>query len=174
MMDNIDEVIDLKPSKEAEEKVFHCTTCGFQTQYKSNFLRHKKINLLLKDRQLFACTHCNKRYTTKLGLQRHLDHNHIDSRNADCTSSTDEEVILDALKIEIDDVASPLDDSKNSECLAVTNEIKSEDFIKTEPEDVAPIMKTDVHDDFKSSENESATRNVKQEDFIKMEPDDDV
>ncbi|XP_030760244.1 PR domain zinc finger protein 5-like isoform X3 [Sitophilus oryzae] len=162
-------------SEEAEEKVFHCTTCGFQTQYKSNFLSHKKIHLPLKDRQLFACTHCNKRYTTKRGLQRHLEdnHTHIDSRNADCTSSTDE-VILDALKIEIDDIALPLDDSKNSECLAVTNDIKSEDFIKTEPEDVAPIMKTDVHDDFKSSENESATRNVKLEDFIKMEPDDDV
>ncbi|XP_030760276.1 zinc finger protein Xfin-like, partial [Sitophilus oryzae] len=160
-------------SKEAEEEVFHCTKCDIHTPYKSNFCSQKKIHLPLKDRQLFACTHCNKKYTTKYFLRRHLEHNHIDSRNADCTFSTDE-VILDALKIEIDDLASPLDDSKNSECLSVTNEIKSEDFIKTEPEDVAPIMKTEAHDDFKNSENESATRNVKLEDFIKMEPDDDV
>ncbi|XP_030760255.1 gastrula zinc finger protein XlCGF8.2DB-like [Sitophilus oryzae] len=160
-------------SKEAEEEVFHCTTCDIHTPNKSYFCSHKKIHLPLRDRQLFACTHCHKKYTTKYFLRRHLQHNHIDSGNADCTFSTDE-VILDALKIEIDDLASPLDDSKNSECLSVTNEIKSEDFIKTEPEDVAPIMKTEVHDDFKNSENESATRNVKLEDFIKMEPDDDV
>ncbi|XP_030760250.1 oocyte zinc finger protein XlCOF6-like isoform X2 [Sitophilus oryzae] len=197
-------------SKEAELKVHKCAICGFQTPDKCIFhrhekihiaradrqlfvcahcdtryttiqtlrrhlekkhidARHKKIHFPLKDRQLFACTHCDKRYTRKQTLRRHLEKKHIDARNAHCTSSTDE-VILDALKIEIDDLASPLDDSKNSECLSLTNEIKSEDFIKTEPEDVAPIMKTEVHDDF--NENESATRNVKLEDFIKMEPED--
>ncbi|XP_030759303.1 gastrula zinc finger protein XlCGF57.1-like [Sitophilus oryzae] len=161
-------------SKDAQKNLHKCSICGYQTPYISHFQRHQKIHLAPDERQLFACAHCDKKYTRKQKLKFHLDANHIDSRNADCTSSTDEEVILDALKIEIDDVASPLDDSKNFECLSVTNEIKSEDFIKTEPEDVAPIKKTEVHDDFKSSANESATRNVKLEDFIKMEPDDDV
>ncbi|XP_030755799.1 uncharacterized protein LOC115882084 [Sitophilus oryzae] len=120
---------------------------------------------------MFACLHCDKTYTRKGRLQCHLRNNHIDLRNPDCTSVTDE-VMLDTLKIEIEDSAPLTDEFRNNECLFATNEIKSEDLLKLKPDDVAPIQHKDLQDDFKNGENLSVAKRVKLEDFIKMEPDD--
>ncbi|XP_030755791.1 gastrula zinc finger protein XlCGF57.1-like isoform X4 [Sitophilus oryzae] len=145
---------------------------SYQTTSKSNFNSHKKTHLVPEERQMFVCLHCDKTYTRKGRLQCHLRNNHIDLRNSDCTSVTDE-VMLDTLKIEIEDSAPLTDEFRNTECLFATNEIKSEDFLKLEPDDVAPIQHKDLQDDFKNAENLSVAKKVKLEDFIKMEPNDD-
>ncbi|XP_030746099.1 gastrula zinc finger protein XlCGF26.1-like isoform X4 [Sitophilus oryzae] len=107
--------------------VYRCATCNYKTQRKAHFRQHKQIHWAPEERQLFACTHCKSKYTTNSSLQRHLKRVHVDSRNANCISSTDE-VILDSLKIEIDDHAPLTDDFRNAECLPATNEVKTEDF----------------------------------------------
>ncbi|XP_030752927.1 PR domain zinc finger protein 5-like isoform X2 [Sitophilus oryzae] len=159
-------------SKEMQKKANICAICDYQTHYKNHLCIHQEIHLAPEERQMFACAPCNKKYTSKGGLQYHLDKYHMDSRNADCTSSTDE-VVLDSLKIEMDELNSLLNDTKSPECVSATNEIKS-DFIKTEPDDVTPIMNKDMHDDFKNIESVYIPNKVKLEDFIKMEPDDSV
>ncbi|XP_030755790.1 zinc finger imprinted 3-like isoform X3 [Sitophilus oryzae] len=158
--------------EELQKKVYKCSTCSYQTTSKSNFNSHKKTHLVPEERQMFVCLHCDKTYTRKGRLQCHLRNNHIDLRNSDCTSVTDE-VMLDTLKIEIEDSAPLTDEFRNTECLFATNEIKSEDFLKLEPDDVAPIQHKDLQDDFKNAENLSVAKKVKLEDFIKMEPNDD-
>ncbi|XP_030752940.1 oocyte zinc finger protein XlCOF6-like isoform X3 [Sitophilus oryzae] len=177
-------------------KKFRCSTCDYQTLRMANLRRHETIHLAPTERQLFCCTHCDRKFRAKVYLKRHLEH-HIGSRNADCIPPI-EEVILDSLKIEINDHALLSDEFKNDECPAMTNEVKSDDFIKTEPEDVVLSLNKDTHDDFKYSEclsetnevksepddvapvlniainteNLFVTQKVKLEDIIKMEPDD--
>ncbi|XP_030755795.1 zinc finger protein 585A-like isoform X2 [Sitophilus oryzae] len=160
-----------KALKKSHKKVYRCSMCSYQTPYKSHLNTHKNTHLPPEERQRFACLHCNKTYIQKQGLQWHLKYHHTDLRNADdCTSVTDE-VILDSLKIEIDDHTPLNDEFKNTECLIATNELKSEDLLKLEPDDVAPIQHKDLQDDFKNGENLSVAKKVKLEDFIKMEPD---
>ncbi|XP_030752922.1 zinc finger protein 480-like isoform X2 [Sitophilus oryzae] len=182
--------------KESQKKV-RCSTCDYQTRRIANLRRHEAIHLAPKERQLLCCTHCDRKYRTKGFLKRHLESNHIGSRDADCIPPI-EEAILDSLKIEINDHAPLSDEFKNAECPAVTNEVKSDDFIKTEPDDVGLSLNKDMYDDFKNSEclsetnevksepddvapvlniainteNLFVTQKVKLEDIIKMEPDD--
>ncbi|XP_030752987.1 zinc finger protein 320-like isoform X3 [Sitophilus oryzae] len=138
--------------KESKKKFYKCAICDFQTLHSPNLTRHKKVHLPPEERQMFACIQCNTNYRSKMGLQRHLKRGHVDSRNAEFPEkSPTDEVILDSLKIELDDHALLLDDSKNSECLPVSNEVKSEDFLKTEPEYVALSLNRDMHDDFSVS-----------------------
>ncbi|XP_030755792.1 zinc finger protein 595-like [Sitophilus oryzae] len=137
-------------------------------QYRLN--RHNKIHFVPEDRKLFACQDSDKTYMKKQDLQHHLVNNPTCSRNPDCTSVTDK-VILDSLKIELDDHTPLKDEFRNTECLITTNQIKSEDLLKLEPDDVAPIQHKDLQDDFKNGENLSVAKKVKLEDFIKMEPD---
>ncbi|XP_030755798.1 uncharacterized protein LOC115882083 [Sitophilus oryzae] len=169
-MDNMDEVIVFKvvtKLRETKRKVYVCATCRYITQRKADLDKHKETHLPPEQRQLLSCEHCFNKYRSKQGLQKHLYNKH---RNPGCTSVT-EEVILDSLKIEIDDHTPLNDEFKNTECLFATNQIKS-DLLKLEPDDVAPIQHKDLHADFKNAENVSVAKKVKLEDFIKMEPDD--
>ncbi|XP_030752913.1 putative zinc finger protein 840 [Sitophilus oryzae] len=159
-----------KELKKSLKKVHRCVTCGYQTPRRSNLHKHQQIHLAPDLRRRFACVWCDNKYTSNQTLQIHIKRYHIDSRNADCTSPTDE-VILDSLKIEMDELTI-LNDTKSSECISATNEIKSGDFIKTEFDDVTPIVNRDMHNDFKNTEDLSVNKEVKLEDFIKMEPDD--
>ncbi|XP_030752948.1 oocyte zinc finger protein XlCOF6-like isoform X2 [Sitophilus oryzae] len=161
--------------KESQKKVYRCSTCSYQTPSMSNHRQHEKVHLAPEDRQLFACTQCDKKYTSKRNLQHHLKRDHVDSRNADCTSPTDE-VILDSLKMEIDDYTPHLDDFKNAERVAVTNKVKSEDFLKIEINDYDTlILNKEMQDNFRNTDNLSITKKlcIKLEDFIKLEPEDD-
>ncbi|XP_030747631.1 zinc finger protein 808-like isoform X3 [Sitophilus oryzae] len=136
----------------SQDKVYRCSKCSFRTAYKASLNKHKKIHLAPEKRKLFACAHCDKKYKSRQGLNDHLGYNHISSRNADCISATDQ-VILDSLKIEIDDHAPLLAVSfKNAECLSGTNEVKSEGILKTEPDDVALILSKEMHNDFKGAD----------------------
>ncbi|XP_030752957.1 zinc finger protein 224-like [Sitophilus oryzae] len=159
--------LDSRP-KGLQKKVYRCALCDYETLRSACLRQHKKVHLAPGERQMFACELCDKKYTSNRNLQDHIRRRHINSRNAGCTSPN-YEVVLDSLKIEMDELDSLLDETKSSECISATNEIKSEDFIKTEP-DVTPIMKRDMHDDFKNIENVSATEKVKLE-KVKMEPD---
>ncbi|XP_030761171.1 zinc finger protein 845-like isoform X2 [Sitophilus oryzae] len=156
---------------ESQKKVYRCSMCSFQTRCRAVFSTHMNIHLAPEERQWFRCEQCDTKYLNKAALNRHLKHHRIDSRNADSKSLTDE-VILDSLKIEIEDHIPLFDDSKNAECPAVINEVKLED-LKIEPDEVASILNEDMHDDFKNTENLSATKKVKLENFIEMEPDDE-
>ncbi|XP_030755629.1 uncharacterized protein LOC115881991 isoform X7 [Sitophilus oryzae] len=69
-----------KALKESQKKIYRCCTCSYQTTYKFNFSKHKKIHLAPGERQMFACLHCDKTYIQKQSLQHHLQNNHIDSR----------------------------------------------------------------------------------------------
>ncbi|XP_030759133.1 zinc finger protein 131-like isoform X2 [Sitophilus oryzae] len=168
----------------SQKKVHKCSTCSYQTGHLSHFRKHKEVHAATKKRQFFACAHCDKKYWSKVSLQRHLQNNHIISRsekttilknlkvkerNADCMSLT-HEVILDSLKIEIDEQVTHLDRSNNTESLSVANEVKSEACLETEIDDDAPILNKDVQDDFRTTDDESVTKKVKLEEFIKMEP----
>ncbi|XP_030754111.1 transcriptional repressor CTCF-like isoform X6 [Sitophilus oryzae] len=192
-------------SKDEQKNIHKCSICSYQTRNITCLKQHKRVHLALEERKLFDCVMCDKKYTTKQMLQRHFNHNHIDSgkptkpklfacircdkkyalkqslqrhlkynhidsRNADCISPTDE-VMLDSIKIEIDDDALPMDDLKNAECLSATSEIKSEHFFKIDPDDVAPVLNNDMHVDL-NAECLSATNEVKSEHFFKTEPDD--
>ncbi|XP_030752924.1 PR domain zinc finger protein 5-like [Sitophilus oryzae] len=154
----------MKELEESQKKVYRCTICNYQTLHRPNLYKHKKVHLALEERQIFACAQCDKKYMSNRRLQDHIKRNHIDSRNPDISA----EVILDSLKMEIDDHALLLDEFTNDECPAVTNEVKSEGFIKTEPDYIALSLNKDMHDDFKNSECLSETYEVKS-DFIKME-----
>ncbi|XP_030755548.1 zinc finger protein 484-like isoform X2 [Sitophilus oryzae] len=149
--------------KESQKKVYRCSTCGCKTPYKHYLNRHKKIHLALEERQLFARAHCDKTYMSTIPLRDHFHNDHTYSRNAD-------EVILDSLKIEIDDHTPIKDEFKYAE--SATSEEKFECFLKIELDDVTPILNNDIHDDFKNAENLSVAEKVKLTDFIKMEPDD--
>ncbi|XP_030754106.1 transcriptional repressor CTCF-like isoform X2 [Sitophilus oryzae] len=157
-------------SKDGQKNIHKCSICGYQTQNISYFNQHKKVHLAREERQWFPCAQCHKKYTSNQSLQDHIEGSHIDSRNADCISPTDE-VMLDSIKIEIDDDALPMDDLKNAECLSATSEIKSEHFFKIDPDDVAPVLNNDMHVDL-NAECLSATNEVKSEHFFKTEPDD--
>ncbi|XP_030764269.1 uncharacterized protein LOC115888638 [Sitophilus oryzae] len=154
-----------------QKKIYRCAICSFQTKHRQSLHHHKKVHWAPEKRQMFTCAKCDKKYRLKKSLQCHLKRDHLDSRNSDSTSPTDE-VILGSLKMEIDDYTPHLDDFKNAEHLAVTNKVKSEVFLKIEPDGVTPTMNTDMQDDFKNTENLSVTKKlyIKLEDFIKMEP----
>ncbi|XP_030759140.1 zinc finger protein sens-like isoform X3 [Sitophilus oryzae] len=189
---HIDSSAKIEPQKKengrkmnkSQKKVHKCSTCSYQTGHLSHFRKHKEVHAATKKRQFFACAHCDKKYWSKVSLQRHLQNNHIISRsekttilknlkvkerNADCMSLT-HEVILDSLKIEIDEQVTHLDRSNNTESLSVANEVKSEACLETEIDDDAPILNKDVQDDFRTTDDESVTKKVKLEEFIKMEP----
>ncbi|XP_030752970.1 PR domain zinc finger protein 5-like isoform X2 [Sitophilus oryzae] len=168
----VDNHIDFraKKLKKSQKKVYRCAACGYQTPHRSDFRKHQIIHLAPEERQMFACMCCDKKYTSNQALRNHIIRDHIDSRNTDCISLTDE-VIVDSLKMEIDDHAPFFSEFGNAGCLSATNDVKLEDFLKREP-DVAPILNKDLHDDFKNTEDLSVNKEVKLEDFIKMEPDD--
>ncbi|XP_030755787.1 zinc finger protein 184-like isoform X10 [Sitophilus oryzae] len=159
------------PPEERQLKVYRCSMCSYKTPHNFRLNEHNKIHLAPEERRMFACPHCDKTYTRKQRLRDHLENHHIDLRNPDGTSVT-EEVILDSLKIEIDDHTPLKDEFKNTECLIATNQIKSEDLLKLEPDDVAPIQHKGLQDDFKNTECLIATNELKSEDLLKLEPDD--
>ncbi|XP_030752995.1 oocyte zinc finger protein XlCOF6-like [Sitophilus oryzae] len=189
-----------KELRESQKQVHKCAICGFQTRHRSNLWKHKKIHLAPEERYIFACAQCDRKYKLKRSLQNHIKFHHIDSRNAE--TQTDE-LILDSLKMEIDDYTPHLDDFKNAERVAVTNKVKSEDFLKIEIDDNdTPILNKEIHhdlrnaesqtnevildslkmeiddytpllDDFKNAEHIAVTNKVKSDDFLKIEIDDD-
>ncbi|XP_030753002.1 PR domain zinc finger protein 5-like isoform X2 [Sitophilus oryzae] len=121
--------------KESQKK-FRCSICSHKSRDMANIRRHEVIHLTLEERQMFGCAHCGRKYRSKKGLQDHLKRAHIDSGNADCISPADEkfvideytphlddfrnvdcasptdEVIIDSLKIEMDELTSLLNDTK--------------------------------------------------------------
>ncbi|XP_030765090.1 RE1-silencing transcription factor-like isoform X2 [Sitophilus oryzae] len=163
-----------KESNESQEKVYRCTSCNHQTRHMASLRQHKKIHLAPEKQQMLVCAQCDEEFMSNRILQNHIKRDHIDSRNADCISPNDE-VVLDSLKIEIDDYTPHLDDFKNAECLSITNKVKSEDFFKIEPDDVEPVLNKNMHGDFTTTENLSVTEKIyiTLEDYIKMEADDD-
>ncbi|XP_030755549.1 zinc finger protein 197-like isoform X3 [Sitophilus oryzae] len=160
---NIHLPLEERQLKELQKQVYTCSICSYQTPCKSHFNTHKNTHLPPEERQLFAGAHCEKTYMSKIPLRDHLHNDHTYSRNAD-------EVILDSLKIEIDDHTPIKDEFKYAE--SATSEEKFECFLKIELDDVTPILNNDIHDDFKNAENLSVAEKVKLTDFIKMEPDD--
>ncbi|XP_030752954.1 zinc finger imprinted 3-like isoform X2 [Sitophilus oryzae] len=159
-------------SKSKQKKVYKCAICSFQTGHRVSLHYHKRVHMAPEEREMFICAQCNNKYKTKRGLLLHLKHGHVDSRNAE--SPTDE-VILDSLKMEIDDYTPHLDDFKNAERIAVTNKVKTEDFLKIELGDDTPILNTEMHHDLRNTENLPITKKlyIKLVDFIKIEIDDD-
>ncbi|XP_030752955.1 zinc finger protein 354B-like [Sitophilus oryzae] len=158
-------------SKSKQKKVYRCAICSFQTGHRVSLHYHKRVHMAPEEREMFICAQCNNKYKTKRGLLLHLKHGHVDSRTAE--SPTDE-VILDSLKMEIDDYTPHLDDFKNAERIAVTNKVKTEDFLKIELDDDTPIVNTEMHHDLRNTENLSITKKlyIKLVDFLKIEIDD--
>ncbi|XP_030755545.1 zinc finger protein 600-like isoform X2 [Sitophilus oryzae] len=155
--------IHLPPEQQKLKKSHRCSLCSYRTPYKYHLKKHKNIHLPPEERQLFAGAHCEKTYMSKIPLRDDLHNDHTCSRNAGCTSVTDE-VIIDSLKIEIDDHTPLKDEFKHAE--SATNEEKSECFLKIEPDDVTPILNNDMLDVFKNGENLSVRVKVKLEDFL--------
>ncbi|XP_030751132.1 RE1-silencing transcription factor B-like isoform X2 [Sitophilus oryzae] len=124
--------------KKSQGKVYKCAICDYETLCRSNLERHNNVHLAPEERQMFACELCDKKCRSKKGLQYHLKNAHVDFRNADCIPT--DEVILDSLKIEMDELTSLLDDTKNTEYVA-----KIEDFIKMEPDDDVLFLDKDTH-----------------------------
>ncbi|XP_030752968.1 zinc finger protein 54-like isoform X5 [Sitophilus oryzae] len=157
-----------------QKQVYSCTICGYETPRQFNFNTHKQIHLAPEERQLFACRQCDKKYTSNQTLQRHIKCSHVDSRNADCISPNNK-VILDSLKIEVNNDVPLLENHKNAACLSVTSvpsKIKSEIFFKTEIEDDSPVLNNNIHADLENTDCLSVTNEVKSEDFLKIKIDD--
>lgn len=59
------------------EKPFKCTQCDYIATRKAHLQEHMRTHV--PDRELTQCSFCNKRYTTKLVLRKHINEEHQES-----------------------------------------------------------------------------------------------
>ncbi|XP_030762145.1 GDNF-inducible zinc finger protein 1-like [Sitophilus oryzae] len=69
-----------KELNKLQKKVYRCSTCSYQARDMSGLRQHNLVHLAPEERQMFACAHCEKKYTLKRNLRRHLTDDHTDTR----------------------------------------------------------------------------------------------
>ncbi|XP_030756538.1 zinc finger protein 236-like isoform X19 [Sitophilus oryzae] len=106
-------------TQEVQKVMHNCSMCDFKTIHKCNLTRHKRVHLALEERQLFACGHCDKKYTVKASLKQHLmQHRNIhDVERTSSEGNNQEEQVQNSVeqKLELDTRASDLSSIENNE-----------------------------------------------------------
>jgi hypothetical protein len=65
-------------------EIYHCDLCDYETNFKSNLTRHKKVHLKTKeepDHDHTICVMCLKQFSNKYKCKRHMEHNCKVARN---------------------------------------------------------------------------------------------